>query len=102
MNLLRSAREVDDAIRKNVHSMDDREGGKVKIALWNEAGGDIYGLFSRCRRMVDSVERLLEGEVYHWHSKMIQKEPHVGGPGRGTRITATGTTMAVCFPTWPA
>lgn len=79
MKLLRAAREVDTALKQNVDSMDDREGGKVKLALWNEAGGDIYGLFSRCRRIVDSVELLLEGEVYHWHSKMIQKEPYVGG-----------------------
>jgi ectoine hydroxylase len=59
MELLRGAREIDDAMKENVHTVDDREGGRVKLALWNEAGGDIYGLFSRGHRIVDSVERLL-------------------------------------------
>ncbi|HUZ46557.1 MAG TPA: phytanoyl-CoA dioxygenase family protein [Terriglobia bacterium] len=79
MELLRKAREIDDAMKENVHTVDDREGGRVKLALWNEAGNDIYGLFSRGHRIVDSVERVLGSEVYHWHSKMIQKEPYVGG-----------------------
>ncbi|MCL5005482.1 MAG: phytanoyl-CoA dioxygenase family protein [Acidobacteria bacterium] len=79
MELLHRAREIDSAMKENVHAVDDREGGTVKLALWNEAGGDIYGLFSRSRRIVDSAERLLGGEVYHWHSKMVQKEPYVGG-----------------------
>jgi ectoine hydroxylase-related dioxygenase (phytanoyl-CoA dioxygenase family) len=79
MELLRRAREIDTAIKENVDAIDDREGGKVKLALWNEAGSDIYGMFSRCRRIVDSAEALLGGEVYHWHSKMIEKEPYVGG-----------------------
>jgi ectoine hydroxylase len=29
--------------------------------------------------MVRSCERLLGGEVYHYHSKMIMKDPHTGG-----------------------
>jgi ectoine hydroxylase-related dioxygenase (phytanoyl-CoA dioxygenase family) len=28
---------------------------------------------------VDSAEKLLGGEVYHYHSKMVMKEPRVGG-----------------------
>ena len=29
--------------------------------------------------MVNSAEKLLGGEVYHYHSKMIMKDPKVGG-----------------------
>jgi ectoine hydroxylase-related dioxygenase (phytanoyl-CoA dioxygenase family) len=36
-------------------------------------------MFARCRSLVDSAELLLGGEVYHYHSKMIMKEPKVGG-----------------------
>ena len=36
-------------------------------------------MFARCRRIVDSVEQLLEDEVYHYHSKMIMKDAKVGG-----------------------
>ena len=37
-------------------------------------------MFARCRRIVDSAEKILEGEVYHYHSKMIfSKDAKVGG-----------------------
>src|SRR6478735_7354989 len=64
--LLRSAKE-------------DREGGRVRLSLWNHPGEGIYGMFARCRQIVDSCEQILDDEVYHYHSKMIMKDPHVGG-----------------------
>lgn len=57
----------------------DGEGGASKIALTNDLGDDIYSAFARCRRVVDSMEGLLGGEVYHYHHKMTIKEPYVGG-----------------------
>ena len=36
-------------------------------------------MVARCERMVRSAEAILEGEVYHYHSKMIMKDPLVGG-----------------------
>ena len=63
----------------NVPSFVLHGGLAVKLSLWNHPGDDIYGMFSRCRRVVDSCEQLLGQEVYHYHSKMILKEPRVGG-----------------------
>ncbi len=40
---------------------------------------DLYGMFSRSPRIVDRMEQLLGGEVYHYHTKMMLKEPRVGG-----------------------
>jgi ectoine hydroxylase-related dioxygenase (phytanoyl-CoA dioxygenase family) len=51
----------------------------VRLSLWNHPGDGIYGMFARCERMVRSCENLLGGEVYHYHSKMIMKDPRVGG-----------------------
>jgi len=51
----------------------------VRLALWNTPSDDLYSMFSRSRRIVDRVEQLLGVEVYHWHAKMILKEPRVGG-----------------------
>ena len=42
-------------------------------------GDTIYGMFARCETIVNSAETLLEGEVYHYHSKMIMKDAKVGG-----------------------
>ncbi len=44
-------------------------------------GNDAYGLLTRSKRMLEGVAQLLEGEapVCHFHSKLMQKEPKVGG-----------------------
>jgi len=49
------------------------------MSLWNQPGNGIYGMVARSRRIVDSMEKILNGEVYHYHSKMILKDPEVGG-----------------------
>ena len=36
-------------------------------------------MIARSERVVGSMEQILEGEVYHYHSKMILKDPEVGG-----------------------
>ena len=45
----------------------------------NELHDDIYGAIVRSRRIVETMEQLLGGEVYHYHHKMILKEPFTGG-----------------------
>src|SRR5690242_15667991 len=76
--LLRSARE-DHELDRRSFGRADGEGGTVRLSLWNHPGDGIYGMFARCERLVRSCERLLGGEVYHYHSKMIMKDPRVGG-----------------------
>ena len=69
----------DQAIDAAATEMDDGEGNPVRLSLWNHPGDGIYGMFPRCRRVVDAVEALLGEEVYHYHSKMILKDAKVGG-----------------------
>jgi ectoine hydroxylase-related dioxygenase (phytanoyl-CoA dioxygenase family) len=71
----------DDAIRKNSYDLNDQSGKKTKLALWFTPGNDIYGLLTKSERMVHGVEQLLDGNspVCHFHSKLMQKEPRVGG-----------------------
>jgi ectoine hydroxylase-related dioxygenase (phytanoyl-CoA dioxygenase family) len=76
--LSRSARE-DHELDKHSFGRADGEGGTVRLSLWNHPGSGIYGMFARCERVVRSMEKLLGGEVYHYHSKMIMKDPKVGG-----------------------
>ena len=79
MDLLLKTARHDQGMLGHEFGMKDRGGLAVKLSLWNHPGDDIYGMFSRCRRVVDSCEQLLGQEVYHYHSKMILKEPRVGG-----------------------
>ncbi len=76
--LLTTARN-DKAMLKNGRGIKDASGKKSKLALWNYPGNDVFGLASRCRRVVDTAEALLDDEVYHYHSKLSMKEPRVGG-----------------------
>ena len=57
----------------------DGEGGTVRLSLWNHPTDTIYGMIARSDSIVGSMEKILGGEVYHYHSKMIMKDPLIGG-----------------------
>ena len=71
----------DDAMKKHAFDLNDQSGKKTKLSLWYTPGNDTYGLLTKSRRMVDSANQLMEGDaaVCHFHSKLMQKEPKVGG-----------------------
>jgi len=69
----------DDAIQQHSYDLLDKQGNRTKLAMWYTPGDDVYGMLSRCDRMVNTVETLLGGPVAHFHSKVMQKEPKVGG-----------------------
>src|SRR5215208_4479708 len=79
IDLLHRAAKEDHELDKRSFGRADGEGGTVRLSLWNHPGDNIYGMFARCRRVVESAEKLLDGEVYHYHSKMILKDAKVGG-----------------------
>ena len=76
--LIRTAQD-DRALLEHAYARKDAAGRASKLALWNQAGDDLFGTVARTRRIVDAMEQLLRGEVYHYHSKVMLKEPHVGG-----------------------
>ena len=76
--LARAARE-DRALDEHSFGRSDGEGGTVRLSLWNHPGDTIYGMVARCQSIVGSAVKLLGGEVYHYHSKMIMKDAKVGG-----------------------
>ncbi len=78
-DLLRRAAKEDHELDRRAFGRADGEGGTVRLSLWNHPGDGIYGMFARCERVVRSAEKLLEGEVYHYHSKMVMKDAKVGG-----------------------
>jgi ectoine hydroxylase-related dioxygenase (phytanoyl-CoA dioxygenase family) len=71
----------DETLRKHAFDLNDMAGKKTKLTLWYKPGNDAYGLLTKSKRMVNSVDHLLDGEssVCHFHSKLMQKEPKVGG-----------------------
>jgi ectoine hydroxylase-related dioxygenase (phytanoyl-CoA dioxygenase family) len=71
----------DNTLQKHAFDLNDQTGKKTKLTLWYTPGNDAYSLLTRSEKMVNSVDTLMEGnsEVCHFHSKLMQKEPRVGG-----------------------
>lgn len=77
--LLGRAITLDPAIARNVTRLNDSQGASTELALWNHPGEDVFGMVARSARLVDGMELLLGGAVYHYHSKLTMKRPRVGG-----------------------
>ncbi|MCF0073922.1 phytanoyl-CoA dioxygenase family protein [Dyadobacter sp. CY261] len=93
---------LDDAtISKHAINVNDSTGKRSKLSLWYKPGDDVYGLLTRGKTLVGAVDQLLDRQpldrqpldrqpldrqpgdeghsVCHYHSKLMQKEPRVGG-----------------------
>jgi ectoine hydroxylase-related dioxygenase (phytanoyl-CoA dioxygenase family) len=80
VDLLYNLATNDNVLRNNAFDLNDQSGKSTKLTLWFTPGDDTFGLLTRSERMVSSVQSLLgDGEVCHFHSKLMQKEPKVGG-----------------------
>ncbi len=77
--LLLETSTSDTVISEKSYDLLDASGFKTRLALWYTPGDDVYGMMSRSRRIVTKVAQLLGGEVAHFHSKVMQKAPKVGG-----------------------
>jgi ectoine hydroxylase-related dioxygenase (phytanoyl-CoA dioxygenase family) len=70
----------DDALLGNAWDFNDQSGKSTRLTLWFTPGDDAFGLMVRSEAMVNAVQALLgDGKVCHFHSKLMQKEPKVGG-----------------------
>ncbi len=71
----------DDAMKKNALDLNDQTGKKTKLSLWFTPGKDVFGYLTRSEKMISAVQQLLgdKAAVCHFHSKLMQKEPRVGG-----------------------
>ena len=77
--LLQNASNQDPAMRSHFYDRTDSEGLITKMMAWNHPDDSIYGVTARSEKIVDTMEDLLGGEVYHYHSKITAKEPFEGG-----------------------
>jgi len=68
-------------MQKNAMDLNDQSGKKTKLSLWFTPGDDVFGYLIRSERIVNAVWQLLgnDSAVCHFHTKLMQKEPKVGG-----------------------
>ncbi len=60
-----------------------RDGGSrtYKVAIWTTLDDSLFGKLPRMPRIVRGAEALLGEPVYHWHSKLLRKQPGDGRVG---------------------
>jgi ectoine hydroxylase-related dioxygenase (phytanoyl-CoA dioxygenase family) len=71
----------DSAITGHSLDLNDLSGKKTRLSLWFTPGNDVFGYLTRSEKMIHAVSPLLDSDspVCHFHSKLMQKEPRVGG-----------------------
>ncbi|MEC7695954.1 MAG: phytanoyl-CoA dioxygenase family protein [Planctomycetota bacterium] len=79
IDLLRSTARTDKQLHDHAFQKSDGDGNPVRLSVWNHPEENLYGIFSRCDRVVGVAEQLLEDEPYHYHSKIILKDSLSGG-----------------------
>lgn len=86
ISLLYGSATEDEAVSQNAYNVVDSTGRNSKLTLWFTPGDDPFGHLVRSERMVTAVQDILGAanppqgaQVCHFHSKLMQKEPRVGG-----------------------
>lgn len=79
VRLLGEVARADEDLARTAYHRRDAGGQTTTLAVRNELADDMYSAIARSRRVVDRMTRFLDGEVYHYHHKLILKQPRVGG-----------------------
>ena len=79
VNLLLNIAKGDQQLDQQAQERLDLSSGRSKLWITGSLGTDIYSAFVRCSRIIEPMEQMLGGEVYHYHHKIMLKEPLVGG-----------------------
>lgn len=79
VSILSRYARADQALKQRATSRADAQGGTTTLSLDNEVQDDLYGAIVRSQRIVANMAIFLDDEVYHYHHKMMLKEPRVGG-----------------------
>ncbi len=79
MQSLHRIAKADQQLVAEVYTRLDANGAETKLAVRNELVDSPYSAVVRSERVARTMERLLDDEVYHYHHKMMLKEPRVGG-----------------------
>ncbi len=72
--------KADAALADEAYVRRDSVGGETRLALRNDLDDTVpYTAVVRSQRIVQTMQTLLGDEVYHYHHKMMIKQPRIGG-----------------------
>jgi len=70
---------ADPSIAAAIYGRKDQTGSITELALWRELGNDVFAGIARSARIVESLKRVLHGDINFFHAKLTLKRPKVGG-----------------------
>ncbi|KAL5011655.1 hypothetical protein ScPMuIL_010206 [Solemya velum] len=76
---LKSVVEGAEDFRKHSYTVDDGDGRQSRMVVFSYPGNDVTGMVSRSEKVAGMCEKIMGGEVYHYHTKVMMKDPFVGG-----------------------
>lgn len=68
-----------DAIQNKPSKWFDSTGATFEMSLWNNLDNGICGAIARSRKVVEPLQTVLGGKVYHYHSKLVMKNSKGSG-----------------------
>ena len=77
--LLQRLSAADSDVKEGALARSDADGTTSLLTVRNELRDDVYSAITRSERIVHAMETVLGGEVYHYHHKLMLKQPRVGG-----------------------
>jgi ectoine hydroxylase-related dioxygenase (phytanoyl-CoA dioxygenase family) len=79
MELLHRIARRDRVIEEAATTRSDASGASTVLAVQDQLGDDMCSAIARSARVVETAAQLIGEEVYHYHHKLMLKEPRVGG-----------------------
>ena len=76
---LTAVAKTDQQLANEAYGKRDASGAETKLAVRNDLEESPYSAVVRSERVAKTMESLLDDEIYHYHHKMMLKEPKVGG-----------------------
>ncbi|XP_025113564.1 phytanoyl-CoA dioxygenase-like [Pomacea canaliculata] len=79
LSRVRAALDNQGVLNDYAYDVDDGADKQSRMCLWRHPGNDVTGMLARSEKVAGTSEKLLDGEVYHYHSKLMMKEAYTGG-----------------------
>ncbi|QDV71457.1 Phytanoyl-CoA dioxygenase (PhyH) [Rosistilla carotiformis] len=79
VQLLEQIARRDREIESGATARSDAAGGQTVLAVRDHLSDDMFSAIARCQRVAGSMQSLMGEEIYHYHHKLMLKEPRVGG-----------------------
>ena len=79
INSVMAYAKSDSVLQQAAYNKKDGAGGQSKLTVNNELNNTPYSAIVQSERVAGTMSQLLDDEVYHYHHKMMLKEPRVGG-----------------------